>query len=311
MRISTDMFPDTLVNQLNNLQTEQIQLQNQAATGQLIQNPSDNPAAAEQVLDLQAQNQALAQYQTNITTLQTQSTTSYDAMTALQKIVSSASEIATEANGTVPQSQLNDYATQIGQLIQQALQTGNTEFNGEYIFGGTATSKPPFVATTNSSGQVTGVTYQGNTNVNQAEIAPGVTLSTQSVGANTSGSGPAGLFTDSRTGADLFNHLIALQNALLSGNTSAISSTINPNITADDNNITTQVATNASVQATLTAQASLLTSRASALNTQISNLADADLSQTLVQLSQTQTTYQAAMQSAGQIMGMSLLDYLP
>ncbi len=311
MRISSDMFTNTLVGQLNNLQTEQLQLQSQEATGQLIQNPSDNPAAAQQVLDLQAQNQSLAQFQTNISNLQTQATTSYDAMTSLQKVVSNASEIATEANGTVSQQQLDDYATQVGQLIQQAVQTANTQFNGEYLFGGTANSKPPFVATTNSSGQVTGVTYQGNTSVAESEIAPGVTVSAQTLGANTTGSGPTGLFTDSRTGADLFNHLIALQNALLSGNTSAISSTINPQITADDNNITTQVAGNASVQANLTAQASLATNRAAGITQQISNLADANLSQTLVSLSQTQTSYQAAMQSAGQIMGMSLLDYLP
>jgi len=37
---------------------------------------------------------------------------------------------------------------------------------------------------------------------------------------------------------------------------------------------------------------------------------DADLAQTLVRLNQTQTAYQAAMQSGAQLLQSSLLDYL-
>ncbi len=36
---------------------------------------------------------------------------------------------------------------------------------GEYLFGGTQNSQPPFVATTDASGNVTAVTYQGNDSV--------------------------------------------------------------------------------------------------------------------------------------------------
>jgi flagellin-like hook-associated protein FlgL len=47
-----------------------------------------------------------------------------------------------------------------------------------------------------------------------------------------------------------------------------------------------------------------------ALEAGISQEADADLAQTIVQLTQTQTAYQAALQSGGQILSQSLLDYL-
>ncbi len=71
-----------------------------------------------------------------------------------------------------------------------------------------------------------------------AEVAPGYSLSVQVPGANTSGTGPAGVITDSRTGADFFNHLIALRNDLQAGNTQAIASTDQAALAKDEDNIT-------------------------------------------------------------------------
>jgi hypothetical protein len=95
-----------------------------------------------------------------------------------------------------------------------------------------------------ASGNVAGVTYQGNESVPVAEIAAGAPVSVQVPGANTSGSGPTGLITNSRNGADFFNHLIALQNHLLAGNTTAISSQDTPALAKDEDNITSQIANN-------------------------------------------------------------------
>jgi flagellar hook-associated protein 3 FlgL len=186
----------------------------------------------------------------------------------------------------------------------------NSKFNGGYLFGGTLSDQPPFVVSTNGDDQVTSVTYQGNTSVSASEIATGVTVSAQTLGANTTGSGPTGLITDSRTGADFLNHMIALQNDLLAGNTTDIASTLSAQLTKDDDNLTYQIATNAALQARLDAESSIASSRAAALSKQISGEADADLSQTLVQLSETQTAYQAALQSGAKILSLSLLDYL-
>jgi flagellar hook-associated protein 3 FlgL len=55
---------------------------------------------------------------------------------------------------------------------------------------------------------------------------------------------------------------------------------------------------------------SSLSTRSLSVGQLISNEADADLSQTLVQLNQTQTAYQAALQSASIVMATSLLGYV-
>ncbi len=312
MRIASNTFTDNFILQVNQLQTNQQRLQNEAATGIKLSLPEDNPAAMGQVLNLQTQSDANTQYQANISQLQTQATTASNALNSLQTIINQAGSISLQADGTSTPQELAADSTQVNQLLSEALQIGNSkDSNGQYLFGGTSTGAPPFTATTDSNGNITAVTYHGDSSVASAEISQGVTVSAQTVGANTTGSGPQGLFTDTRSGADLFNHLIALRNDLTSGNTAAIAATDAPGITKDENNLINQVAANGTLQSQLQATSSLLTQQGLAVTSQISNQTDANLSQTLTQFSQAQTAYQAALQSGVSVLQLSLLDFLP
>src|SRR5208283_2501238 len=118
-----------------------------------------------QVLDLQTASSQNSQYQANITQLQDAATTSYTQMDNLKTISSRADQIATLASSSLTSTtDMASYATEVGQLIQEALQAGNTQdANGNYIFSGTASSTKPFTATTDASGNITAVTYNGNT----------------------------------------------------------------------------------------------------------------------------------------------------
>jgi flagellar hook-associated protein 3 FlgL len=312
MRVSSSTFSDNFLYQTNLLQLQQDQLQQEATTGLKLSLPEDNPSAMAQVLNLQADSSANQQYQTNITDLTNQATTVSSALTSLQTITGRAGDITTLADGLTTPSALASYASNVGELIQQALQLANSkDSQGNYIFGGTKTGAPPFTAITDSSGNVTGVTYNGNTSVNQAEIGPGLTVTAQVPGANTTGSGPAGMFVDSRSGADLFNHLISLQQDLASGNTTAISTTDAPNITKDENNLVSQVSANGVIQARLQATTSMEGQQYTDLTTQISGKTDANLATTITQLQQTQTAFQAALQSSIMVRNLSILNYLP
>ena len=299
--------------QFNVLAAQQRKLQNEAATGLSVQSPSDNPAAMQNTLNDLSGQVAQQQYASNISTVQSRANSIYTVLQSLQTISSRVGEIATAAgNITNSPTDLNNYAGEVSSLIQQAAQLLNTKdpATGQYLFGGTNSGQPPYAVATDANGNVTGVTYQGNASVNQTEIAPGVTIAVDVPGENTSGSGAYGVVTDSRTGADLFNHLIALQNDLSSGNTSAITNTDAPNLQNDQNNLTYQVANNGNVQARLNTASTLATSQANSLNGLIANESGADLVQVLTQLTQTQTAYQAALQSSASIMQLSLLNYL-
>jgi flagellar hook-associated protein 3 FlgL len=286
-------------------------LQSQATTGLSVTLPEDNPPVMNQVLNLQTEASADTQYQNNIAQIQNSAGTASDALNSLQSLVEQASEIATGATGISSSTQLSSDATQVGQLIQQALQLANTQdAQGNYIFAGTDTGAAPFSATTDSSGNVTAVTYTGNTSVAESEIAPGLTVSAQSPGENNTGSGAEGVFADSRTGADLFSHLISLQQDLQSGNTSAIASTDTPNLTKDEDNVVTQISGNAVLQSTLQAAGNIAGLQVTNEDSQMSNDTSANLAQTLTQLSQTQTAYEAALESGTMVMSLSLVDFL-
>jgi flagellar hook-associated protein 3 FlgL len=305
------MFPNMLTQELGVLSQRLDQLQTESSTGQRIQNPEDDPSAVQQVLNMQSESSELQQYLSNIDTLQGTATAAGSAVSALQQITSQVADIATSAGaGTISQDDLNAYATEVNQLISQAVSTANTQYNGNYLFGGTIENRTPFVATTDSNGQITAVAYQGNISTASAEIAQGVTLSVVSPGANTTGSGAGGLITDSRTGADLFAHMISLRNDLLTGNVTAITNTDLPSLATDQQN---QIlyATNINVaEGRLTAATTSAQNQQTSLTTLISNDADADLAQTITSLSQAQYAYQAALQTGATILKQSLLDYL-
>lgn len=312
MRVAFNTLSDALTSQLAFLNGKQLQLQSQAASGKRIAQLSDDPTAMGQVLDSQVQASQQTQYRSNIASLQQVATSTGDALQSLQTIAQRAGELATLAGGAKNPQDLQDYALELNQLIQQGVTVMNSQYQGAYLFGGTASGQPPFVAATDANGNVTGVTYQGNESVLSAEVGPGATVSAQLLGANSSGSGPAGVITDSRSGADFFNHLISLRDDLQAGNTTAITGTDNAALTKDEDNITSQMAANGVVQSQLSTADTLAAARSSALQNSISQASDADLAQTLTQLSATQTAFQAALQSGASLLSVSqsLLDYV-
>lgn len=310
MRVTANTFPNSLLNQLTSLSQRQNKLQNQAATGQLVQLPEDDPVAMRRVLDMQAEAKSVGQYQRNIDRHQELATASFNSIKALKNVSDRVREISISADGLKSQDELNLYAKEVTELIKTAVQAANTKNRGDYIFSGTLSNVAPFELTEDANGNVVGVVYNGNTSLAESEIASGITLSAQNIGENNSGSGPRGLVTDNRVGADFFNHLISLQNNLLAGDVAAIESTDRVNLGNDEDNFLYHLGTNGAIQSRLEATDNISTNRTDTLETLVSNEVDADLAQTLVRLNQTQTAYQAALQSAGKILGSSLLDYL-
>lgn len=261
-------------------------------------------------LALRAGNSPLNPYASNVSILRNRANTAFDSLKAIKTISDRAGEIATLADGTRSPQELQAYAAEITQLIKRAAQLTNIQHNSDYIFSGTRTDRPPYVVATDANGNVASVTYQGNAHLAPTEIGQGVTSAVDVPGENTTGSGPHGLITDSRTGADFFNHLISLQNHLLAGDTDAIATTDRPALGQDEDNLIFNIAENGAVQMRFDTAASSLRARSRSAGQLISKEADADLSQTLVQLNQTQTAYQAALQSASIVMGTSLLGYV-
>jgi len=310
MRVTANSFPNRLVNQLGDLASRQARLQNQAATGQRVQLPEDDPRAMRRVLDMQTEARSIDQYGDNIGRIKESTTAAYSAMSSLKKLNDRAGEIATLADGLKSPQELNIYGQEIDQMIEEGVQTANMTHRGDYLFAGSAVDKPPFTVTRDANGKITAVNYTGDKTAFTAEISNNVQSEGAPIGANTSGSGPRGLITDSRSGADYFAHLISLRDHLQAGDTKAVADTDRANVAKDEENLLYHYGHIGAIQSRLDAASSLGKDQSFSLEQQVSGLVDADLSQTLVRLTQVQNAYTAALQTGGSILNKSLLDYL-
>ncbi|HVU33771.1 MAG TPA: flagellar hook-associated protein FlgL [Opitutaceae bacterium] len=297
MRITNNTIADNIVSQIQNLGQQQAKWQNQVSTGQRIFQPEDDPAAVGRVLNLQTEQRNLAQFQGNAAHALEVSQASFSGLQAIKTISDRATQIGTLGSGALNSSQTQAYASEVNQLLEQTLQTANSKFGNDYLYGGTVVSTPPFVATRDAQGNITGVSYAGN--ATQA----GVPISeTATITPNTDGATNASF-------ASFMNNLVSLRDALNTGNTATIQST-QTNLVNNEDTLVSAIAENGGVQSRIEATQSQQQDRSTDLTKLVSNETDVDMPSTIVKLTQTQTAYQAALQSAASIMKMSLLDYI-
>jgi len=298
MRIATDSFSNSLMAQIQSLSAQQTQYQQELATGDRITNPSDDPAAVNQVLNLGSQLQSLQQYSSNNAVATQITQQSYSALSNLQTISTTAGELATEGgSGTTSATSYQAYSQQLNQLVQQALQTANSQFNGNYLFGGTQTNTPPFTATYDASGNITGVTYTGTSAGASIQTGQGSIVSPYTTGAT------------NQQIAGFLNNLVALSNAMNSQSASAVQAA-QPALNTSDDNILSAVSGIGAIQSGLQADETLNQSAFTSLQGLVSNDTSTDVATTTVQLTQAQTAYQAALEAGAKIMQTSLLNYL-
>jgi flagellar hook-associated protein 3 FlgL len=297
MRIATSTLSQGIVNQIDTLSTQQATLQNEVSTGQKISEPEDDPSGVNTALTLESELRSIQQYGSNASQALTVAQSSSAGLTSLKSVSDRAGELATLGTGTLGTSAMQSYGTETNQLIEQAVQTANTQFDGSYIYGGTASSTPPFTVTRDSSGNISNVTYAGNTS--QASIP---LSSSTSVSATTDGTTNQGIAT-------FLNNLITLRNGLNNGDTTAVTN-VQAGLTDGENTIVSAIATNGGIQSRIQAAQTEQTSQTTNLQTDMSSVVDADLPTTITKLDQVQTAYQAALQSAVSTMQLSILNYI-
>ncbi|MBI2511278.1 MAG: flagellin [Opitutae bacterium] len=297
MRIASSTVSDNIVRQIQNLGSQQARLQSQVANGQRITNPDDDPAAVSRVINLESERRGIEQFQRNAERALEVSQASYSGLQQIKKLSDRATEVGTLGTGAISSDARTAYASEINQLIEQAVQLGNTKFRNDYIYAGTAVDTPPFAATRDASGEVTGATYAGNTT--QSAIA---LSESSSVAPGTSGATNTGI-------GDFINRLVALRDALRGGTTAAVQ-TAQTDLLSSEDVLVDALSEHGAVQMRIEVNQTQQSERAENLEKLVSAEADGDLPSAIVKLNQTQVAYQAALQSASNIMKLSLLDYL-
>ncbi len=121
------------------------------------------------------------------------------------------------ANGTLNAGDQQAIASEVQGLLNQTVSLGNTNYQGAYLFGGTAVNTLPFTlnAATNT------VTYNGNANTTSVQLSAGVPVTGNVPGSqlfqNASGSALGALqdlYTALSTGTNIPAAVTEIQNAL-------------------------------------------------------------------------------------------------
>jgi flagellar hook-associated protein 3 FlgL len=297
MRVATSTISDNIVRQIQALGSQQAKLQTQVATGQRLFQPEDDPAGVGRLLNLESERRQITQYTRNADRALQVSQASFAGLRGIKNISDRVGEIGTLGTGALSTESFQAYAAEADQLLEQALQLANTRFGNDYIFAGTAVDAPPFVATRDAQGKITGVAYAGNTSQTSIKLSE-----TASVSPGTGGAANQGL-------ADFLNQLVTLRDAMVARDSTAVAATKTPLGTSEDL-LVAAMAEHGGIEMRIEINQTQQQSRGDDLEKLVSNEADADLPAVIVKLNQTQVAYQASLQSAANIMQISLLDYI-
>lgn len=302
MRVPTNSNSDQMLQRISDLNARQAKLQSQVTTGQRITLPEDDPAAMGRVLALKNEKSQLTQFDTNAKYALDLSNASFSAINEIKKISNRAGEISTLATGSISAESYDAYAEEVNQLIEQGTQLANSKLGNNYLFAGTNIANPAYTRTP-PTGDITSVTYAGDANqvtipiADNATIAPGTTAQTNN------------------DIASFLNHLVNLRDALKAKDETAIAAakdnlTGSDTIPGDENNIVNALSAQGAIQMRLEISSSQRTQRMDNIDKLVSGEVDVDMPVSITKLNQASIAYQAALQSASQIMRISLLDYL-
>ncbi|RUR04878.1 flagellar hook-associated protein FlgL [Legionella sp. km772] len=144
MRISTNQIYARGTNNLLDQQTKLNQLQNQLS-GTRVNTPSDDPIASAQIELMKQRLNSTQIYQNNnqnlSSALNLQDGVESSVISSIQSLLTLQSQ---SQSGVLSQADRQSLGTQVQKILDQLVSYGNsTGLNGEYIFGGSQTDKPP------------------------------------------------------------------------------------------------------------------------------------------------------------------------
>jgi flagellar hook-associated protein 3 FlgL len=284
----------------------QAKYQNQVASGLRVERPSDDPTAFPALARARADGLRFAAFGQTMADATTTLDAGVSALGEVSAVLTQAKQIAIEgADATTDGSGAEALATQVDGLIQRALAATNAQVNGRSLFGGTATTAPPFQTVTDPTGLLTGVTYAGADERGRSLIGPDQTIDTQYVGSE----------AFQRPGGDLFQTLIGLRddlrNATLTG--PARSAALNARLGQVDATRTAigeATAEQGSSLVTLEAISARVSDLKLESDIKVGDLGSTDYAEAVVRMQEQQTSLQATLAVSAKLLQPSLLDFI-
>jgi flagellar hook-associated protein 3 FlgL len=312
LRIATSSLQESLVRQLNISQRNLVNLQKQIANGRRVSLPEDDPATFGRTIRRQSQKSVLSQYHTNNIIAEGVVKTSQLHLDGIRDLSDLALGIADSTGAATSSTEINGYHKQLDDILNQALDLANGKIDGEYLFAGVDYATDPYSINDNGTAADPSddfIEYNGSpTDRSDPLFDEAETY----VGKNTKLA--AKLNPEHNEDIQgMLQNLLDLRNAYdtsIAPFDEQTVRTVSASIEASDDELAIASSDLISKQMFLNMATESDKSRYNQLDESIASEVGADLTSLAVQLKQTETSYQAALASASQILNISLLNYI-
>jgi flagellar hook-associated protein 3 FlgL len=292
-RITTGMTQRNILADLNRVNERLNRAQQKIASNKEISRPSDDPFNASRALALRTSMESTQQYQRNIQDAQGWQETAEIALSDITDTIGRAHELVVEGSSdTSPPEARLAIAAEIDQLIESVKENANATYRGRYVFAGTATDAPPYVAGDDL--------YHGSPDDVERQIGPGIALPIGLLGSSVLGNGADGKLL--QVLRDVSTHLKADDGVAIRNDVALLD--------AKEDELLGVRALNGARQNRLDAALSRLAEVEESTLKQLSETEDADIGKTLIEFSSQQAAYQAALKAGASIVQPSLMDFL-
>lgn len=296
LRVTQGMMTTRLLLDLNQQQRRILELQEQLATNQRVNRPSDDPLAARRGINARAEIEQNEQYLTNIGTTAPFIAASETALLTIVDAYQRANELTIQAANNGNPSQRAQIAAELNQILEGVLVQANSQNGDRRLFGGTRTSTVPFVETRGANGEITAVTYAGNDENIEVEIGSG-----NRVPINVPGNEPF------QRDIDLFNMLVTIRDEVRSG--ANVGGRIDEFQTAQQQ-LLESISELGATQARLGRVELVLDEVNLQLSAVYSENIDSDFASVTLNLNVRLNSYQAALNAGARAVQPSLLDFI-
>ncbi|MFP4417466.1 MAG: flagellar hook-associated protein FlgL [Chitinivibrionales bacterium] len=152
MRVTFSSLNRNVQNVINNRYGELTDLQQQMATGKRLLRPSDDPVDTSNDLKLRSKVKQLKQYKKNIEDGLGFMSVADTSMISMNDIMQRVRELSIQgANDTLSADERMYIAKEVEHLTRQVVSLLNTQYKGEYVFGGKQTKIAPFPLTSSDA----------------------------------------------------------------------------------------------------------------------------------------------------------------
>lgn len=172
---------------LSNHSTRLMQLQEQASTGSKVNRPSDAPASANRLLNINSELRSMDTQLSSIgeiTSRLEMSSSVIQNMTGQMGTIRAriTSILSGVQGGSTADASKSAVAEEFNDILEQYVSLANSAKAGQYLFGGASSSSPPYATTLDANGDIIRVDYVGSYDDREVNVASGVVMPSCLVG---------------------------------------------------------------------------------------------------------------------------------